>query len=280
MANRYIKFWRFFMIYTYVRIGALRLLPGISKIFSRLLAESTEDSLRPAVTRGALPPVVSGGFRQPSWGNPDVLVGSFRSIDQFQNNIKRKYYYLPAEYVDDRVLNIQYIALYQSGRLFGNQAGIRYYGKVILAKRLLREEIDFPYDPQKAKAPYYAFRVESWERLGDPISVKEEGVYEPRFTYLPLLNYCTQSFELFHIRSEAEFRLMLAIRKSVLEVNDHERRYNAVICCIHDACYVVVAGGYIAITTHQGRVLDRISVRNYLASPRTGFVRLKRWVEL
>ncbi len=131
-----------------------------------------------------------------------------------KNNLKIIYLnYVPAKYVERSRLPIHYIALYQSTRMFGNQAGIRYYGEVIEAKRLKRSEIKFPSKRQNGDELYYAFMVKNWIELPVAISVKDEGVYEPKFTNLFLIQHCNQSYELFHIHSEVQYRLLHELKR-------------------------------------------------------------------
>ena len=48
------------------------------------------------------------------WGSYDVLVGSFGSKEQFEDNFARKYYYAPAAFIKENKMPVKYIALYQS----------------------------------------------------------------------------------------------------------------------------------------------------------------------
>lgn len=145
------------------------------------------------------------------WSVQDVLVGSVASREQFKDNYKRLYYYVPAAYLDGRE-PVRYIALYQLTKMFGNEAGIRYYGEIINTKRLKRRKIKFPSRHRNGDAIYYAFLVNEWKRLPNEIQVKDEGVYGPRFTNLFLLQNSNQSYELFSINSETEYRLLYALK--------------------------------------------------------------------
>ena len=60
---------------------------------------------------------------------------------------------------------------------------------------------------------YYAFMVKEWIELPVAISVKDEGVYEPKFTNLFLVQHCSQSYELFHIHSEEQYRLLHELKR-------------------------------------------------------------------
>ena len=270
---------RFYKSIETVNIGGLPFLPGTTELVENFLAELVADSSESAFERASLPRGIEERLAKVDWARPDVLVGSFKSRDQFNDNYNRKYYYLPAEYVDGNVPPIKYIALYQSSKIFGSDAGIRYYGKITKAKRLRREEIDFPYDPQKAKKPYYAFMVEKWEALETPIAIKDEGVYEPKFTHLLLVQNCAQSYELFNIHSEAEFRLLVEIRKAFKDIATAASSKNTSVYRVNDTHSVIVADGYFTITNDNGDILDKISVSSFAKSPRAGFKRIKEAIK-
>ena len=196
-----------------VNIGGLPFLPGATRLVEKMLGELVADSEESAFERASLPAGIEKRLTQVDWSRQDVLVGSLGSIEQFDDNIKRNYYYVPAKHVERSRLPIHYIALYQSTKMFGGQAGIRYYGEVIEAKRLKRSEIHFPSRRNNGDELYYAFLVKEWKMLPVAITVKDEGVYEPKFTNLFLIQHCSQSYELFHIHSEEQYRLLHELKR-------------------------------------------------------------------
>ena len=196
-----------------VNIGGLPFLPGATRLVEKMLGELVADSEESAFERASLPFGIEKRLSRVDWEREDVLVGAFGSKEQFQDNLARNYYYVPAKHLDRNRLPIHHIALYQSTKMFGNDAGIRYYGEVIEAKRLKRGEIKFPSRRHNEDELYYAFLVKEWKELPVAISVKDEGVYEPKFTNMFLLQHCSQSYELFHIRSEDQYRLLYELKR-------------------------------------------------------------------
>ena len=97
------------------------------------------------------------------------MVGSLGSVAQFEDNIKRRYYYVPAKYIKDSDLPIRYIALYQSKNRFREYAGVRYYGEVTYMQKVKRKDIDFPMSRNNGDEMYYAFRIKAWKALPAPI---------------------------------------------------------------------------------------------------------------
>ena len=271
---------RFYKSIETVNIGAIPFLPGTTELLEKFLAELVADSPESAFERASLPRGIEEKLAKTDWRRPDVLIGSVRSKAQFYDNLKRNYYYLPAEFMDENLPPVKYIALYQSVTLFGDEAGIRYWGKITKMKRLNREQIDFPYDSGKAKKPYYAFMVEKWEPLETVIAARDEGVYEPRFTNLLLLQSCRQSYELFNIHSEAEFRLMQEIRQAFYDLSVSSGDNKTLVYRINDSHTIDVSQGHFVILNQNGEILDKISVSSFQRSPRAGFNRIKALVDL
>ncbi len=141
------------------------------------------------------------------WDVYDVLVGSLGSVEQFKDNLRRNYYYAPEGDSGQPYFPVRYVALYQSARLFGEDAGIRYYGEVTTTRRLKRKRIRFPMRRNNGEDWYYAFRIEEWRQLPVPVAVRDEWVSEPRRTNFFLLTHCDASYALFHVHSAEQYRL-------------------------------------------------------------------------
>ena len=266
---------RFYKSIETVNIGGLPFLPGTTELLEDFLAELVADSSDSAFERASLPCGIEERLAKIDWTVRDVMVGSLGSVAQFDDNIRRKYYYVPAKYVDDSALLIHYIALYQSKNRFKEYAGIRYYGEVTYMKKVKRKDIDFPMSRNNGDEWYYAFRIKEWKTLPTPIAVKDEWVNEPKFTSLFLLEHSHQSFELFNIHSEEEYRLMVEIHKAFDHLSAATADNSSAVYRVNDSHSVVVADGHFTITNDNGDILDKISVSSFAKSPRAGFRRIK-----
>lgn len=266
---------RFYKSIETVNIGGLPFLPGTTELLEDFLAELVADSSESAFERASLPRGIEERLAKVDWSIRDVMVGSLGSVAQFDDNIRRKYYYVPAKYVNDGDLPIHYIALYQSKNRFKEYAGIRYYGEVTYMKKVKRKDIDFPMSRNNGDELYYAFRIKEWKTLSTPIVVKEEWVNEPKFTSLFLLEHSLQSFELFNIHSEEEYRLMVEINKAFDNLSTSTTDNNSAVYRINDNRSVIVADGNFTITNDNGDILGSISISNFARSPRAGFKQLK-----
>jgi hypothetical protein len=266
---------RFYQSIDKVNIGGLPFLPGTTELLENFLAELVADSSESAFERASLPRGIEERLAKVDWSVRDVLVGSLGSVAQFEDNIKRRYYYVPAKYVKDGNLPIHYVALYQSRNRFKEYAGIRYYGEVTYMKKVPRKEIKFPMSRNNGDEEYYAFRIKEWKTLPTPIVVKDEWVNEPKFTSLFLLEHSQQSFELFNIHSEEEYRLMVEINKAFDNLATSTADNNAAVYRINETRSVIVADGNFTITNDNGETLGTISISNFARSPRSGFRKIK-----
>ena len=143
-------------------------------------------------------------------------------------------------------------------------------------KKVKRKDIDFPMSRNNGDEWYYAFRIKEWKALPTPIAVKDEWVNEPKFTSLFLLEHSHQSFELFNIHSEEEYRLMVEINKAFDNLSTSTTDNNSAVYRVNDNYSVIVSDGYFTITNSNGEILDRISVSSFSKGPRAGFRKIKQ----
>lgn len=102
----------------------------------------------------------------------NTLVGSVRSVRQYEVNYEELFYHIPEGYIADPK-EIEYVALYRSKKLFGKEnAGIVHYGKVVswdLTERSNITELPSEYNTGK----YYRFKVSEWFTLKNPVKPRE-----------------------------------------------------------------------------------------------------------
>ena len=88
-----------------------------------------------------------------------------------------------------------------------------------------------------------------------------------------------ETYQLFAISSEEEYRLMSEINKAFKNLEASTAADNTAVYRINDQHSVIVADGFFTITTDSGEVLDRIAVSDFSRSPRAGFRRIKNTVD-
>lgn len=162
----------------------------------------------------------------------DVLVAVVKTKSQFNTNIKEKFYYIPARFIED-CKNIRYVALYQSKALFGAEAGIKYFGEVEKIRSVPRYKI---FEVSKnSDELYYRFDVKSWKALENKIKPKEFAEV-CMFTNMFLLKTVKEFPELY-INSFLEYILCLA------EENVNFRFENAFFKCRKENVTVYLKSG-------------------------------------
>lgn len=203
------------------------------------------------------------GLSQVNWEENDVLVGSFGSEEQFRHNLAKKYYYAPERHFDPTCFPIRYVALYQSAHFA--ESGICYYGEVKAIRRVKRKKIRFGVRKRNGEEDYYLFRVKEWKRLSSPIQIQDEGVFAPKYTNLFLLMRSRKTYELFHLRSEREYRTYHQLFRWLAYASDclSEREYYP----MEGGKYLWVHDGRFDILNEDQRMMLSISVQDFLQHP-------------
>ncbi|MBR6681713.1 MAG: hypothetical protein IKL40_01870 [Clostridia bacterium] len=134
----------------------------------------------------------------------NVLVGVLRNTSQLGKCLRGKFYHIPTDQVPGYDLDsVKYVAIYQSRRFFGDEAGIRYYGEVAsyeIVKRKSIKEIR-----SDSEEDYVYFTISSWYELESPVKAKEWG-FVGFLTSFYLLENSSELPELF-IDSKEEYKV-------------------------------------------------------------------------
>ena len=198
------------------------------------------------------------------WSVRDVLIGDLRTYEQLYVCLQHRFYHIPVLQVKDENLPIRYVALYQSKRLFGGEAGIRYYGEVKLCNRVRRRDIR--YIPKDSDERYYYLEVKEWKTLSKPIGIKERAMGR-QFTNMFLLEHSSEAPEL-SIRSEAEYRLFTELKRALnnTEINDD----GTDIGFVFGDATIVFEDGMINVYKH-GTIVEQNTVEAFSRSPNAVF---------
>ena len=213
------------------------------------------------------------------WSVYDVLVGSFGSKEQFEDNLARKYYYAPAAFIKENKMPVKYIALYQSKKF--HDAGIRYYGKVTYVKKMKRKKIPFPMRRPNGNEDYYLFAVDEWKPLPRSIRVRDEGVFEPNFTSMFLLANSIYSYELFNVRSAEQFEILRALREFFIQTYIYANK-----ACetyeLSNGISLKASGGALYLTDSNGRsILERpFSLSSFTKHPKNSFNMICKYLNI
>ena len=264
---------RFYKSIETVNIGGLPFLPGATQMVEDFIADLITDSRESAFERSSLPRGIEERLEKYDWSVRDVMVGTVRSKEQFTFNMEKKGYYVPAKYVTDDNLPIRYIALHEEG--IGGESGIKVVGEVLTAQKLKRGKIPVSMSRNNADETYYYFTVRNWQPLDKAIAIKDSSKGKPRFTNKLLLDTCTQSYQLFEITTEEEYRLMQELNNAFGEgVVGGEKVFK-----INDKFSITTLNGKFTIMNIAGQIIDEVPIENFQKRPRVTFGKIKEMVK-
>ena len=230
-------------------------------IYNEELKRAERDSLEirdSEIIEISLPDELISTLKGHDFTENDTLVGAMRSPRQFGICLKRKFYHIPAIFLEEYPIP-KYIALYQSQRMFGDEiAGVRYYGEVKKCTPMRRSKIREI--PKKSNEIYFKFKVKGWKRLDVPISAGEIG-FVRFFTSLFLLKNVADISAL-EIDNEHEFRLYKLLKLA----NDAIKAKNDVARFCIDGFDVIFTKEIIYLCVNQ-RICERYYRSNLCDAP-------------
>ena len=142
-----------------------------------MLDQLIADSPDSAFERATLPIGIEERLAKVDWSRRDVLIGTFRSRNQFEICLKNKFYYIQAERVKDDNFPIHYVAMLQTLRIFSDAAGIYYFGEVLHTARVRRSSIrEVPMIHGNPDDIYYRLVIREWIPLTRPILPKSQDL--------------------------------------------------------------------------------------------------------
>lgn len=263
---------RFYKSIETVNIGGLPFLPGATQLVGKLLEDLISDSPDSAFERAALPAGTEERLAKIDWAVNDVLIGSVRNEEQYDFCIRNRFYYVPAEQITDDRFPIRYVAMYLSKKT--RRPGIHCYGTVVRTEKVRRKDIPFPSSGQNPERPFYRFAVRDWTRLPQTVVYRDDRVYQAKYTNLFLLEHCSETYELFNIHSEEQYRLLTEIKRAFSGSAMGSQQDDPVFR-ISDSRTVWAHEGYFEVLSGDGESLGRFSFDSFKRSPRRTWERMK-----
>lgn len=258
---------RFYKSIEQVNVGGFPFLPTATTLVSNFLEELIEDSPNSAFERATLPFGIEEKLKSVDWDKKDVLIGMLRK-DQLDKALKYKFYHIPASQIKDEDLPIHWIAMYQSANIYKESPGIHYYGEVIRCFKTKRKNFitKIPLTHNNLEELYYIFEVKSWEKLQNPIAVKEFGPVDHKFTNLFLLQTSTIFPELF-LKNEEEYRLFSEIK---YRIQNPEYVENPFGLKVTNSKTLFFNNDEISIV-QDNKIVNKISFSDFLRHPQARF---------
>lgn len=140
----------------------------------------------------------------------DTLVGTVKSREQYDTNIKHNFYHIPERFVEFPE-DIEYVALYRSKNLFEkDEPGVTHYGRVISCEKVKRRDIKELYLSFNPDDYYYRFEVSAWQELEVPVIAREAAPHVAVTLNRYLLENSKYGYELL-ISNNEMFKLNLGL---------------------------------------------------------------------
>ena len=121
---------------------------------------------------------------------------------------------------------------------------------------------------------YYRFDVKEWKELPVAIKVREEGVYLPKFTNMFLFQNCRDSYELFNINSEEQYRLLQELKRISNDTSVNNDEHNPGFR-LSNGISVNLNNGDIIVCSPDGKILNKTPITEFIRRPRYIFNKLK-----
>lgn len=263
---------RFFESIDKVNIGGLPFLPLATSMVTDMLDQLIADSPTSAFERTTLPRGIEAKLAKVDWSVRDVLIGVLSRKQQLNACLNHRFYHIPAAHIKDNEFPIRYVAIYQSKRLFGAKAGIRYYGEVTKCIPIHRGKItELPVDPGTENELYYRFEIKKWKRLSKPIAAKEMA-FVRSFTNLFLIEHSAEMPELW-IRSEEEYRLYSELKRTVNDtaINDEDNNLG-----FNFGKFTLMLDDGQILVSKDGHIFAQYTVSDFARSPNAVFRQMQK----
>ena len=196
-----------------VNVGAFPFMPGSTELVSEFLQNAVEESFFSGFERNIMP-LGQRQYVDKHEFEQNMLVGSLRGGEQLEYMLSAEtptFYHIPCQRIKLHDYNLNYLAVYQSRRQFGNNCGIRHYWRIADIKVKERRKISF--GSKNSREPYYVLELTEKQERTEPIKPLGYGL---RGSHI----YC--NYDLFrraevlpdlHIRSWQGWRIWLEMKR-------------------------------------------------------------------
>lgn len=192
-----------------VNIGAFPMLPGSTKLITRHLKNIINQSDLEAKSERIL---IDEYDDYAKFKLENVMVVNVKDKEHFNVYKEHLFYHIPEKHLRDIRLGVEYLAFYQSKKSFGDEAGIKYFGRIKTIDKYKRKKcIEIPSRRGSADEIYTRINLEY---------IKEIKKVEPIQAGTQLVTYTTL-YLLLNAENMHELKL-----KSNLEINVYKKLKN------------------------------------------------------
>ncbi len=203
-----------------VNIGAFPMLPGSTKLITqhleRLISQSAIEAKSNRVTLDEYDDYAKYKLE-------NVMIVNVKDKLHLSKYIENNFFHIPAKYLSNVRLGIEYLAFYQSKKAFGSEGGIRYFSKIKNIIKYKREEcLKIPYKKYAGKEIYLRFNLHDINKINliEPI---QSGTQLVSYTTLYLLKNAANMHEL-KLNSNFEVEVYKKIKRFAKENNYNIRK--------------------------------------------------------
>ncbi|WP_339278852.1 restriction endonuclease-like protein [Paenibacillus sp. FSL W8-1187] len=212
---------RFYKSIELVNVGAIPFLPGSTQLMEKFLDELILDSPEKAFERSTRPRGTTEYF-QDKFKKENMLIGALSHPDQLEDLKRVGFYHVPLKQFKSHAAlgQLEYVGVYQSKRLFGDErSGIHWWGRIVEWQVLPRQEIrEIPSRRGASSELYVKLIVEKWQKRNQAILPGGHGVKSTLMTSLYIFERAHEVAEL-RLESEEQLRLWREERrKGVIHV--------------------------------------------------------------
>ncbi|MDR3597711.1 MAG: DUF2357 domain-containing protein [Clostridium sp.] len=192
-----------------VNIGAFPMLPGSTSLITEHLTKIINSTKLEAKSQRILMDEYDDYSK---FKLENVMVANVKDNMHLNSYNENKFYHIPEKSLSNIRMNIEYIAFYQSHRAFGEDSGIRYYGKIKEIKRYKRSECkEIPCKKGSEEEKYLRIDFE-WVKETPKIEHIQYGTQIVTYTTLYLLLNAQNLHELKY-KSNLEVLVYRKLRK-------------------------------------------------------------------
>ncbi len=243
---------RFYKSIESVNVGGLPFLPSATHLVTSFLDDLISESEEMAFNRTTLPIGIESKLKKVNWDKQNVLIGLIKDQATKEECLKSRSIRIPAHLIDHSKLPVEFVAMYFPKSIFGQEAGIQYYGRVE----------PFMINTNDEQTDDYVFYVNDWVELKRRIEPKEQ-FHQIIWTNEFLLKHAFDVSELY-LKSETQYRVYYEMRRYLedVEINDftHSFQFNhnqQSLTVDHDKIYL----------ERQGNVEDILKVSDLKKRP-------------
>jgi len=192
-----------------VNVGAFPMLPGSTKLIEEQLKKIVSQSDIEAKSER---PVMDEYDDYAKFKLENVMVVNAKDKAHMNAYIENSFFHIPARYLSDVRLGVEYIAFYQPKKYFGEDGGIRYLAKIEEITRYRRGECtELPTKKGNEEQIYLRFNLGKIEKIGH-ITPIQSGPQLVSYTTLYLLMNAENMHEL-KLRSNLEIEVYKILKR-------------------------------------------------------------------